>query len=194
MTISLAKGERASLSKGVGHNFGVGLGWDAAAPGGASMDLDASAFILAGDKLPSDKHFVYYNNLKGPGDAVIHTGDNLTGDGAGDDEKILINLDKLDPTIDEVSVIVSIYEGISKGQNFGQVKNAYIRICELNADGSFGNEVMRADLEEDYSAYTVLQFGSIYKKNDEWKFQFAGNGYKADLGAVVQQYANTATA
>jgi tellurium resistance protein TerD len=90
--------------------------------------------------------------------------------------------------------VVSIYNGVQKHQNFGQVKNAFVRICELNADGTPGTEVLRADLEEDYSAYTIVQFGSIYKKNDEWKFVFAGNGYKADLNAVVQQYAQTATA
>lgn len=194
MSINLAKGERASLSKGVGHKFYVGLGWKPNAPGGASMDLDASAFILSGDKLVRNEDFVYYNNLKDPNGAVTHTGDNLTGDGDGDDEALHIDLDKLAPTSDEISLIVSIYQGQEKGQNFGQVHDSYIRICELNADGTPGTEIMRADLEEDYSAYTVLQFGSIYLKNGEWKFQFAGNGYKADLGAVVSQYAQTASA
>lgn len=188
MTINLQKGERADLTKAGLTNFYVGLGWDAGA-GGATLDLDASAFILGADKLISNNHFVYYNNLRAPDGSVTHTGDNLTGDGDGDDEALIIDLSKVAANADEISVVVSIYQGVEKGQNFGQVKNAFIRICELNADGTPGTEVMRADLEEDYSGYTILQFGSIYKKNDEWKFQFAGNGYKADLGAVVNQYA-----
>ncbi len=189
MTINLEKGARADLSKNGLTNFYVGLGWDAAS-GGATMDLDASAFILGADKLVSNSHFVYFNNLKSPEGAVIHNGDNLTGDGAGDDESLVIDLAKMPANADEISVVVSIYDGISKGQNFGQVKNAFIRICELAADGkSAGTELYRADLEEDYSSYTILQFGSIYLKNGEWKFVFAGNGYKADLKAVVDQYA-----
>jgi tellurium resistance protein TerD len=190
MTINLEKGQRADLSKAGLNKFYVGLGWDASA-GGSTMDLDASAFILADDKLISNSHFVYYNNLKGPG--VTHTGDNLTGDGDGDDEALIIDLDAIDANAQEISVVVSIYQGVQKGQNFGQVKNAFVRICELNADGTPGNEVYHADLEEDYSAYTIVQFGSIYKKNGEWKFVFAGNGYKADLNDVVQQYAQPAT-
>lgn len=190
MSISLQKGERASLSKDGHTNFYVGLGWDASA-GGSTMDLDASAFILSGEKLAREKDFVYYNNLKDPSGVVTHTGDNLTGDGDGDDEALIVDLSKITPGTDEISIIVSIYQGTEKHQNFGQVKNAFIRICELNADNTPGKEVLRADLEEDYSAYTVLQFGSIYLKNGEWKFQFAGNGYKADLNAVVAQYAAT---
>lgn len=189
MGISLEKGARADLSKAGLNKFYVGLAWDASA-GGATMDLDASAFILSADKLAggNDKNFIYYNNLADPAGAVTHTGDNLTGDAAGDDEAMIVDLGKLDAAVDEISVVVSIYQGVSKNQNFGQVKNAAIRICELNSDGTPGTEVYRADLEEDYSAYTILQFGSIYKKNGDWKFVFAGNGYKADLTAVVGQY------
>lgn len=188
LMIQLEKGQRADLSKDGLTNFYVGLSWDAA-NGGQSLDLDASAFILSQDKLISNGHFVYFNNLKAPDGSVIHTGDNLTGAGDGDDESLLIDLAKVDPSAEEISIIVSIYQGISKGQNFGQVKNAAIRICKLNPDNTPGEEMLRADLEEDFSAYTVLQFGSIYKKNGEWKFQFAGNGYKSELNQVVDSYA-----
>jgi tellurium resistance protein TerD len=189
MTFQLAKGERADLSKNGVSNFYVGLGWDAA--GGAAMDLDVSAFILnSGETLVARDAFVYYRNLTGTNGSVIHTGDNLTGDGDGDDEALIIDLNKLPADADQISVVVSIYDATSKGQNFGQVKNAFIRICELGADGkSPGTELYRVDLEEDYSGYSVLQFGSIYQKNGEWKFVFAGHGYKAELGAVVDQYA-----
>jgi tellurium resistance protein TerD len=190
MTYQLDKGARADLSKNGLTNFYVGLSWDAAA-GGASMDLDASAFILnANDTLVARDGFVYYQNLKGTNGSVIHTGDNLTGAGDGDDEVMIVDLSKLPADAEKVAIVVSIYEGIKKNQNFGQVKKSKIRICELAADGvSPGTEVFFADLEEDYSAYTILQFGEIYKKNGEWKFVFAGNGYKADLGDVVNQYA-----
>jgi tellurium resistance protein TerD len=193
MTINLEKGQRADLSKAGLTNFYVGLGWDAAS-GGTEIDLDVSAFILAGDKLISNNHFVYYNNLKDPQGSVTHTGDNLTGDGDGDDEALILDLSKVEASAEEISIVVTIYQAQQKGQNFGQVKNAFIRICELAADGkSPGTEVLHFDLEEDYSQYTAVQFGSIYKKNGEWKFNAAGHGYKADLGAIVNQYAQAAT-
>lgn len=194
-SINLVKGQRQDLTKDGVSKFYVGLGWDAAS--GADMDLDVSAFILGApgadgeSKLISAKHFVYYNELTDPEKAVTHTGDNLTGDGDGDDEALLIDLGKINASAEEISIVVTIHNASNLGQNFGQVKNAFVRICEDNA-GSPGAELMKFDLEEDYSQFTAVQFGSIYKKNGEWKFNAAGHGYTADLGQIVKQYEATA--
>lgn len=195
MTISLTKGQKVDLTKGSSvRKFYVGLGWDAQnRPGAPSIDVDVSACILSnasGDpQLLSDKHFVYYGNLKDPEQSVLHAGDNLTGDAAGDDESIIIDLDKIASGADEVSIIASIYQAASKGQNFGGIRNAYIHICENDRNGT---ELVRFDLGEDYSAYTALQFGSVYLKNGEWKFDAVGQGLNGDLAQILGMYGQTA--
>ena len=129
MAINLQKGQRESINA---PKFTVGLGWDTnSSTTGTDFDLDASVFILGENKkLLSDSHFVFYNNLKSPNEAVVHTGDNRTGAGDGDDEQILVDLSKIEPNAAEICIVVTIHEAAQRGQNFGQVRNSFIRIFD----------------------------------------------------------------
>ncbi len=194
-SINLEKGQKIDLTKGSPglHRFYVGLGWsEPTQQGGYDYDLDVSALLCHDDgngpKLLSNGHFVFYNNLDDPEHSVHHTGDNTTGKGAGDDEVIIIDVDKLRADCDEVSVVVTIFEGAQRNQNFGAIKNSYIRICEANPDNTPGTEIAKYELDEDYTLFTAIQFGSVYKKGGEWKFDAVGQGFKADLSAVLDQY------
>ncbi|PSL47337.1 tellurium resistance protein TerD [Chitinophaga niastensis] len=183
MAINLQKGQRQAINA---PKFTIGLGWDAnASSTGTSFDLDASIFILGENKkVLSDQHFVFYNNLVSPGGGVEHTGDNLTGDGAGDDEQIKIDLSKIDANATELCVVVTIHEAESRRQNFGQVRNSYVRIFD-----SANNEViLKYELEEDFSIETAVEFGRIYKRNDEWKFEAVGVGMKGGLQDYLNKY------
>lgn len=194
--INLTKGQKVDLTKGTSQSrFYIGLGWNApAVAGGNEYDLDVSAIILGADgKLlaGNGKNFVFYNNLKSPTDAVIHTGDNLTGAGDGDDEVLYIDVSKLPPEADEVSILVTIHDAAARGnQNFGAIKRSYIRIAPLNDDNSAGSgdPQVRYDLDEDASMFTAMHFGSIYKKDGEWRFDAVGQGFPTDLGGLLKQY------
>ncbi len=183
MAINLQKGQRESLSQ---QKFSIGLGWDTNAfDTGASFDLDASAFVLGGNgKILSDAHFIFYNNTNAPNDSVIHSGDNLTGDGEGDDEVINIDLSRIEPTAQEICVVVTIHEGEQRRQNFGQIRNASIRLF----DPATGTEIMKYDLDEDFSVETAVEFGRLYKKGTEWKFEAIGSGYKGGLDFFLNKY------
>jgi tellurium resistance protein TerD len=187
MGVSLAKGGNISLTK-VAPNLtavAVGLGWDARATTGADFDLDASALLCdAAGKILSDAHFVFYNNLKSPEGAVVHTGDNLTGEGEGDDEIILVNLNVVPPQTSKVIFPVSIYEAEARYQTFGQVRNAYIRILN-QADGA---ELARYDLSEDASSETAMIFGELYRHGAEWKFRAVGQGYASGLRGIAADF------
>lgn len=194
--INLEKGQKVDLTKGTNSSrFYVGLGWDAPqTQGGHDYDLDASAILLGADGKILDgqsKNFVFYGNLQHESGGVIHTGDNLTGDGDGDDEIIIIDTNKLPANCEEVSVIVTIHEAASRGQNFGAIKNAVVHLKPAAADNTpiaDPNVDFEYDLNEDYSMFTALQVGSIYRKNGEWKFDAIGQGFKADLAGVLTQY------
>lgn len=189
MSVSLSKGGRVSLSK---ENPGlkkilVGLGWDARATDGANYDLDASVFILtAGDRVRNDQDFIFYNNLKGANGAVEHMGDNRTGAGEGDDEVVKLNLEKLDaqPDIGKIAMVVTIHDAENKGQNFGQIENAFIRVVNEET----GQEIVRFDLTEDYSIETAMIFGEIYKREGEWRFSAVGQGFAGGLAAACKRY------
>jgi tellurium resistance protein TerD len=189
MAVSLNKGGRISLSK---ENPGlrkiqVGLGWDARETDGATYDLDASAFILnASDQVRTDQDFIFYNNLKGANGAVEHMGDNLTGSGDGDDEVVKMDLSKLDLQTDigKIALVVTIHDAERKGQNFGQIENAFIRVV----NDETGLEIVRFDLTEDYSIETAMIFGEIYKKDGEWRFSAVGQGFAGGLAAVCKRY------
>ena len=187
MAISLHIGQKVSLCKlapGL-KKVRFGLGWDLRKTDGAAFDLDASAFVLdANGKVLSDGHFVFYNNAKDPSGAVQHLGDNRTGEGAGDDEVIEIELGLMAPNAAKVSFVVTIHDAEARKQNFGQVANAYIRA--LNADGD--QEIARYDLSEDASTETAMVFGELYRNNDEWKFKAIGQGYAGGLAAVARDY------
>ncbi|WP_281235109.1 TerD family protein [Flavobacterium gelatinilyticum] len=182
MAINLEKGQRQSISA---PKFTVGLGWDSnSSSTGSSFDLDASVFLVgANGKIPNDNHFIYYNNLKSPDQAVIHAGDNLTGDGDGDDEKIYVDLSKISPEVQEISFVVTIHHADTKRQNFGQIRNSFIRILDES-----NTELVKYELDEDFSIETAVEFGRIYKRNDEWKFEAVGIGMKGGLQDYLNKY------
>ncbi|WP_445535413.1 TerD family protein [Acinetobacter sp. G18] len=187
MAISLNKGGNLSLSKTDPNLVRVliGLGWDERATDGAAFDLDASAFLLtAGGKVRGDHDFIFYNQLKSQDGAVEHTGDNRSGQGDGDDETLLVNLSKVAPEVEKIAITVTIHDAKARGQNFGQIANAYIRV--VNQDTNV--EVVRFDLAEDYSTETAMVFGEVYRHNGEWKFKAVGQGYAGGLAAMCQQY------
>ena len=187
MSVNLTKGGNVSLTKQApGLNAViVGLGWDARTTDGKSFDLDASAIVCDADgKVISDKHFIFFNNLTSPEGAVQHSGDNLTGEGGGDDEQVKVNLAGLPPEAARVVFPVSIYEGDTAGQTFGQVRNAFIRVVN-QADEA---ELARYDLSEDASTETAMVFGELYRNNDEWKFRAVGQGYSAGLAGIARDF------
>lgn len=187
MAVSLTKGGNISLSKTdpTLKNLIVGLGWDARPTDGADFDLDASAFMVKDDgKVRSDSDFIFYNQTKSSCGSVEHTGDNRTGAGDGDDESVVVLLDKIPVDIQRVIFVVTIHEAEARKQNFGQVSHAYVRV--LNKDSN--SEVARYDLSEDASIETAMIFGEIYKYGAEWKFKAVGQGYAGGLAALARQY------
>jgi len=182
MAINLQKGQRESLNA---QKFTIGLGWDTnASSTGAAFDLDASVFILGGNsKLIADDYFVFYNNSKSPDGAVTHTGDNLTGDGDGDDESITVDLSKINPAVQEICVVVTIHDAGARKQNFGQVRNSFIRIIDEQ-----NNVLVKYELDEDFSVETAVEFGRIYKKDSQWKFEAIGAGMKGGLEDYLKKY------
>ena len=164
----------------------VGLGWDVNAfDSGSDFDLDAAAFMLgANGKCPTEKEFIFYGNLKHASESVIHMGDNLTGEGEGDDEQIMIDLSKVPVNIERIAFTVTIYDAEARRQNFGQVSNAFVRIFNEVT----GEEILRYDLGEDFSIETAVVFGELYKNGDEWKFNAIGSGYQGGLAALCNSY------
>ncbi|CAA9201642.1 TerD family protein [Flavobacterium collinsii] len=183
MAINLQKGQRENINA---PKFTIGLGWDTnSSSTGSGFDLDASVFILGDNrKIISDSHFVFYNNLTSPDDAVIHTGDNLTGDGDGDDEQVKIDLTKINSAVKEICVVVTIHDAENRKQNFGQVRNSFIRIV----DDSNNSEMVKYELEEDFSIETAVEFGRIYNKDGQWKFEAIGVGMKGGLEDYLNKY------
>lgn len=188
MPICLTKGQKISLTKenpGL-KNIMVGLGWDVNKfDSGADFDLDASAFLLgANGKCRSPEDFVFYKNLEHASGAVKHMGDNLTGEGEGDDEQIEVNLSQVPANIEKIAFTVTIYDSGARRQNFGQVSNAFCRIV----DESTGKEIVRYDLGEDFSIETAIVVGELYKHNGEWKFNAIGSGFQGGLAALCAHY------
>ncbi|MEV7394189.1 MULTISPECIES: TerD family protein [unclassified Streptomyces] len=187
MGISLAKGGNVSLSKEAPGLSAVvvGLGWDVRTTTGADYDLDASALLCdESGKVVSDQHFVFYNNLTSPDGSVEHTGDNLTGEGEGDDESIKVNLATVPAGIAKIVFPVSIHDADARGQSFGQVRNAFIRV--VNQAG--GQEIARYDLSEDASSETAMVFGELYRHGGDWKFRAVGQGYASGLRGIAQDF------
>ena len=188
MAVSLSKGGRVSLSKEAPglKNIKVGLGWDAnATDTGAQFDLDASVFLVGADgKVLTDSHFIFYNNATSPCGAIVHQGDNRTGEGDGDDEVVEIDLSKVDPAVEKIIFTVTIDEAEARNQNFGQVNNALIRI--LNQDG--GAVITKYELDEDYSSETAINFGELYRKDAGWNFKAVGAGFNDGLAGFCKTY------
>ena len=187
MALSLSKGGNLSLSKeapGMTKVL-VGLGWDARSTDGQDFDLDASAFLLKADgKVRADSDFIFYNQLKSVDGSVEHTGDNRTGEGDGDDEAIKVDLSKVPADIDRIAFSVTIHEADARKQNFGQVRNAFIRI--VNQDNN--SEVARYDLAEDASTETAMIFAELYRNGAEWKFRAVGQGFAGGLKPLAESY------
>lgn len=187
MTVTLAKGGNVSLSKQTDNltKVAVGLGWDVRTTTGADHDLDASALATGANlKVLSDQHFIFYNNLRSPEGTIEHTGDNLTGAGDGDDEVINVDLAATPPSITNIFFPVSIHDAQARGQSFGQIRNAYIRVTDANT----GVELARYDLSEDASTETAMVFGELYRHNNEWKFRAIGQGYASGLAGIARDY------
>ncbi|MFD1009400.1 MULTISPECIES: TerD family protein [Oceanisphaera] len=187
MAISLSKGGNVSLSKEAPNmkNILVGLGWDARSTDGADYDLDASAFLIGADgKVRSDSDFVFYGKLKSDDGSIEHTGDNLTGEGDGDDESLYVFMDKVSADVSKVVFTVTIHDAESRKQSFGQVSGAFIRL--VNKDTNV--EVARYDLSEDASTETAMIFGELYRHNTEWKFRAVGQGYAGGLLAMCREF------
>ncbi len=183
MAINLVKGQREALNA---PKFTIGLGWDTnSSSTGAGFDLDASVFILGENKkLISDQHLVFYNNLLSPEGGVEHTGDNLTGAGDGDDEQIKVDLSKMPPGAAEISIVVTIHEAASRKQNFGQVRNSFVRVFDANTNA----DLVKYELDEDFSIETAVEFGRIYKKDGNWKFEAVGMGMKGGLQDYLTRF------
>ncbi|MEA2047914.1 MAG: TerD family protein [Campylobacterota bacterium] len=188
MGINLSKGGRVNLSKEAPalNHMVVGLGWDAnESDTGEGFDLDASVFLVGSNgKTTTEKDFVYYNNLTSTDGSVQHTGDNTTGEGDGDDEQVKLDLSKVGSDIQEVIFVVTIHEAQARNQNFGQVSNSFIRIV----DESNGSEILKYELDEDYSIETAIEFGKLYRKDGSWRFQAVGTGFSAGLQGFVDKY------
>lgn len=184
MGINLQKGGNASI--GSVQKFNVGMGWDTnESDTGVDFDLDASAFLLnSKGKCGSEDHFVFYNNLQTSDGSVKHTGDNRTGDGDGDDECIMVDLSKLPAGIDSICFVVTIHDAEVRKQNFGQVRNAFVRVY----DPVSNEEILKYDLGEDFSVETAVEFGSLYQKDGSWKFKAVGTGYAGGLQKFVDKY------
>ena len=188
MAVCLKKGQKVDLTKG---NPGlkkvvVGLGWDVNRyDGGSEFDLDASAFLLgAGGRVNADSDFIFYGNGSHPSGSVVYGGDNRTGAGEGDDEQIFVDLSLVPANIDKIDFTVTIYEADERRQNFGQVSNAFVRIV----DEATGAELIRYDLEEDYSIETALVVGELYRHGSEWKFNAIGSGFQGGLEALCRNF------
>ncbi|WP_317204963.1 TerD family protein [Janthinobacterium sp.] len=187
MAISLQKGGNVNLSKEAPNlkKVIIGLGWDPRVTDGSTFDLDGSAFLLKADgKVRGDADFIFYNNLKSTDGSVTHTGDNQTGEGEGDDERLVIDLERVPAEIERITISVTIHDAEARKQNFGMVGKAFIR-C-MNAEGE--KEITRYDLSEDGSTETAMVFGEVYRNNGEWKFKAIGQGFKGGLGPLARSF------
>lgn len=188
MVISLQKGQRADLTKSNSglNSVTVGLGWDPYQFGSSQQfDLDTAAFLLTETgKVRDDYDFIFYNNSKHPSGSVVHMGDNLTGEGEGDDEQIIVDLTKIPIDIYKIVFTASIHEALNRKQNFGQVSNSFIRFV----DAKNNSEIIRYDLAEDYSIETAVIFGELYRHSGEWKFNAIGQGISGGLEYLCNLY------
>ena len=187
MGVSLTKGGNVSLTKAAPglKAVSVGLGWDVRSTTGADFDLDASALGLdPNHRIVADDYFVFFNNTSSPDGSIVHQGDNLTGEGEGDDEVINVDLKAVPPQAASIVITVSIYDAEARRQSFGQVRNAYIRVVNLANDV----ELARYDLTEDASVETAMVFGEVYRYGGEWKFRAIGQGYASGLAGIAKDF------
>lgn len=184
MAINLQKGQKIDIGL---SKITVGLGWDPNEGTSHDFDLDASAIMIDNArKLLDEDYFIFYNNLKSPDGSLEHTGDDPDGKSSDgdDDEAIRVDLNKIDDKVNEILFIVTIDDFERRKQNFGQVRNSYIRIV----DEASNQEIAKYELDEDFSIETGVEFGRLYKRNGQWKFEASGIGYRADLGFFLEKY------
>ena len=188
MAITLSKGQKVSLTKGNPglKHIVVGLGWDTNKyDGGVDFDLDSAAFLLdENGKVNADTDFVFYNNLKHSSGAVEHLGDNLTGEGDGDDEQVKVDLSLVPQNISKIAFTVTIHEALERRQNFGQVSNSYVRVIDEDTN----QELLNYELGEDFSIETAIVVCEIYRHNGEWKFNALGSGFEGGLEALCKNF------
>ena len=188
MAISLSKGQKVDLTKSNPGltNITVGVGWDTNKyDGGKDFDLDSSIFLLNASGVCADeKDFVFFNNLEGGNGFVVHTGDNLTGEGDGDDEQVKVALMNVPTTVERIAFTITIHDAEQRSQNFGQVSNSYVRLV----NDANGEELIRYDLGEDFSIETAVVVGELYRHGSEWKFNAIGSGYQGGLASLVKDY------
>ena len=188
MAITLSKGQKVSLTKGNPglKHIVVGLGWDTNKyDGGFDFDLDSAAFLLdENGKVNADTDFVFYNNLKHSSGAVEHLGDNLTGEGDGDDEQVKVDLSLVPQNISKIAFTVTIHEALERRQNFGQVSNSYVRVIDEDTN----QELLNYELGEDFSIETAIVVCEIYRHNGEWKFNALGSGFEGGLEALCKNF------
>ena len=188
MAITLSKGQKVSLTKGNPglKHIVVGLGWDTNKyDGGFDFDLDSAAFLLdENGKVNADTDFVFYNNLKHSSGAVEHLGDNLTGEGDGDDEQVKVDLSLVPQNISKIAFTVTIHESLERRQNFGQVSNSYVRVIDEDTN----QELLNYELGEDFSIETAIVVCEIYRHNGEWKFNALGSGFEGGLEALCKNF------
>jgi len=186
-SLTLSKGANLSLTKadpGLQRAI-VGLGWDPRTTSGAAFDLDASALLLgANGKVRSSDDFIFYNQVAAKDGSVIHQGDNRTGQGDGDDEQILIDLDLVASDVERIVIVVSIHDADARGQNFGQVRDAYCRVVNQDTE----QEIVRYDLSEDAASETAMIFSELYRRDGEWKFRAVGHGYATGLYGIATDF------
>ncbi|WP_446663623.1 TerD family protein [Flexivirga sp. B27] len=190
MPVNLSKGANISLEKAApGMTTAiVGLGWNPRTTDGAQFDLDASVLLLAENgKVRNQSDFVFYNNLTGDNGAVQHLGDNRTGEGEGDDEQIKVSLGQVSPDVQRITFVASIDQADARGQNFGQVSDAFIRVFDAD-DPTNADKGARFDLGEDAATESALVFGELYRNNGEWKFRAVGQGYSSGLAGVIKDF------
>jgi len=187
MSIDLVKGQKLDLTKGTSlKNIKVALGWDAQKHVGKDFDLDASVFCCnEKGKCVNDTDFIFYKNLKHPSGAIIHTGDDKTGENEGDDETIIVDFSKIPENISKLDFVVTIYDALARSQNFGQVNNAYVRVLDSDQNDK---ELLRFDLGEDFSLETGVSVCVIYRKDGEWRFQAVGSGYNNGLEGFCREH------
>lgn len=186
MAISLQKGANINLSKEAPSmtKMMIGLGWDPRATSGAAFDLDSSVFLLKDGKVRNDQDFIFYHNLKSVDGSVVHSGDNLTGDGAGDDETVMLDLSRIPADVDRLVFAVTIYDAEARKQNFGMIGKAFIRCVDADAK----IEVARYDLSEDASTNTAMIFGEVYRNGADWKFRAVGQGFDGGLAHLARSF------
>jgi tellurium resistance protein TerD len=187
MAVSLSKGGNVSLSKEAPglKDVVIGLGWDTRSTDGQDFDLDASVFMVGEtNKVRNDSDFIFYNNLRSTDGSVKHTGDNLTGEGEGDDEQVKVDLERVPQDIAKLVFSVTIHDADTRRQNFGQVEGAFIRVV----NGETDRKIVRYDLSEDASTETAMLFGEVYRNKGEWKFRAVGQGFAGGLGPMARNY------